>query len=225
MLDDIWNAISSIPTAIEEFFKFIGDFCNGFWIGFTNVLNDFGNAIGQFFEGLGKIFSDFGKWCEQCWISFCSWCDDVWIELCKFAQFLGDFFVMLGQFLIDIVVPTSSQWADIQNDYVQMGNAINSHIPFVGLFSEELKKAQETVAKTDFLVITVPSFSFSSGGVGVSTSEQKVINVGQAYEPYRAYIRGFLLLIVVGLAFVFIVKYVLGLGRSETISKVRDDSK
>lgn len=108
---------------------------------------------------------------------------------------------MLGQFLLNIIVPTESQWADIQNDYSQMGDTISSHIPFVGLFSEELKKAQETVAKTDFLVITVPSFSFSSGGVGVSTAEQKVINVSQAYEPYRAYVRGALLMIVVRTCF------------------------
>lgn len=121
--------------------------------------------------------------------------------LADFGQFLGDFFVNLGQFLINLIVPTGEQWSDIQHDYEQMGDTISSHIPFVSLFSDELKKAQETVAKTDFLVITVPSFSFSSGGVGVTTDEQKVINVGQAYEPYRAYVRGALLMIVVRTCF------------------------
>ena len=112
-----------------------------------------------------------------------------------------------------IFVPTDEQWAEIENDYTQLGETVKSHIPFVGLFSEELKKAQETVAKTDFLVITIPSFSFNSGGVGVSTSEQKVVNVGQIYEPYRAYVRGGLLMIVVGLAFVYLIKYVLRYGQ------------
>lgn len=120
----------------------------------------------------------------------------------------------LFDFFIHIFVPTEEQWAEIGKDYEQMGDTIKNHIPFIGLFSEELKKAQETVAKTDFLVITIPSFSFSSGGIGVSTEEQKVINVGQAYEPYRAYVRGALFLIVVGLAFVYLIKYILNYGKT-----------
>ena len=130
------------------------------------------------------------------------------------------------EFFYNIFVPTDDQWSDIQNDYTQIGDTLKSHIPFVGLFSEELKKAQETVAKTDFLVITMPRFSYSgSGGIGVSTGEQKVINVGEAYEPYRAYVRGGLLLIVVGLAFVYIIKHVLNFGQTHASQQVLQGGK
>lgn len=67
----------------------------------------------------------------------------------------------------------------------------------------------------------MPSFSYSgSGGIGVTTSEQKVINVGEVYEPYRAYVRGGLLLIVVGLAFVYIIRYILNYGSTQGGSNV-----
>ena len=129
-------------------------------------------------------------------------------------QYLKDFFLSL-------FVPSDEQWSYIQADYTSMGDTINSHIPFIGLFSDELKKAQQTVEKTDFLVITIPSFNYTgSGGIGINTQEQKVINVGQAYEPYRAYIRGSLLLVVVGMAFVFIMKYVLNIGGSQSIHNI-----
>lgn len=134
-------------------------------------------------------------------------------------NFFKDFFVNLLEFIKNIFIPTDEQWQEIGDDYILMGETVKSHIPFVGLLSEELKKAQETVAKTDFLVITMPSFSYQgSGGIGVTTEEQKVINVGQVYEPYRAYIRGGLLLIVVGLAFVYLIKYILNSGASQSIN-------
>ena len=100
-------------------------------------------------------------------------------------------------------------------------------MPFISLFSYELRKAQQTVEKTDFLVITIPSFSYSgSGGIGVTTEEQRVINVGQAYEPYRAYIRSFLFLLVVGLGCVYLVKYILNYGDvSSVVSGIVKNSK
>lgn len=150
----------------------------------------------------------------------------MWNTIKDIFSWLGNFFVDLLEFFYNIFVPTDNQWSDIQNDYTQIGDTLKSHIPFVGLFSNELKKAQETVAKTDFLVITMPSFSYSgSGGIGVSTVEQKVINVGEAYEPYRAYVRGGLLLIVVGLAFVYIIKYVLNFGQTHASQQVVQGGK
>ncbi len=145
----------------------------------------------------------------------------MWDTVKNIFSWLGNFFVDLLNFFYHVFVPTDDQWSDIQNDYTQIGDTLQSHIPFVGLFSEELKKAQETVSKTDFLVITMPSFSYSgSGGIGVYTGEQKVINVGEAYEPYRAYVRGGLLLIVVGLAFVYIIKHVLNFGQTHASQQV-----
>ena len=93
-----------------------------------------------------------------------------------------------------------------------------------GLFSEELKKAQETVEKTNFLVITIPSFNYSgSGGIGVNTEEQKVVNVGAIYEPYRAYVRGGLYMIVVGLSVVYLIKYILRYGEVHSGQNIHTD--
>ena len=139
---------------------------------------------------------------------------------------MGDFFGKLLEFFIHVFIPTDEQWKEIGDEYIAMGETVKAHIPFVGLFSEELKKAQETVAKTDFLVITMPSFSYQgSGGIGVTTEEQKVINVGEAYEPYRAYIRGGLFLIVVGLASVYLIKYILNFGTVHSINQSINTSK
>lgn len=128
------------------------------------------------------------------------------------VSFFGDFFDKLGLKLQNLFVPTDEQWSQIEEEHKQLSDTVKAHIPFVGLFSEELEKAQEAVEKTDPLIIRIPSFDYSgSGGIGVSTGT-KEINLTAVYEPYRAYIRGFLFLVVVALAFVYIVKYVLNYG-------------
>jgi len=129
------------------------------------------------------------------------------------SNFFSSFFNDFTDFFIHIFIPTEEQWAEIEQDYNDIVETVTRHFPFVGLFSEELQKAQDTVEKTDFLVIQMPSFTYEgSGGIGVTTDEQRVINVSQVYEPYRAYVRGFLFLIVVGLAGVYLVKYFLNYG-------------
>ena len=142
-------------------------------------------------------------------------------------EFIGGFFADLGEFLYNLFLPTDEQWEEITEEYNDMGETVQNHLPFVSFFSEQLRIAQSTVSQTDFLVITIPSFSYSgSGGISVNTDEQRVINVGQAYEPYRAYIRGFLFLIVVGLACVYLVKYILNYGDvSSAVSGIVKNSK
>lgn len=137
-------------------------------------------------------------------------------------EWLGNFFSNLLDFVIHIFIPTEEHWSDITEDYSDMGSAISEHIPFVSLFSEELEKAQETVEQTNPLIVRIPSFSYSgSGCIGVTT-DTKEINLSEFYEPYRVYIRGFLFLIVVGLAFVYIIKYVLNYGKTQSGVKVID---
>lgn len=225
MLDSIWSAVSSIPNKIQELATSVGEFFSNFWSSFTQGLSDVVSGIGEFFTNLGtnlaNWFSDVGTWFSELGSDIGSWFSDLWDTTKNIFSWLGNFFQDLWDFFIHIFVPTDEQWNDIGNDYTQMGDTVKSHIPFVGLFSEELKKAQETVSKTDFLVITIPSFNYTgSGGIGVNTSEQKVINVGQAYEPYRSYVRGGLLLIVVGLAFVYIIRYILNYGTTQGGSNV-----
>lgn len=135
-------------------------------------------------------------------------------NISKIWGFFSDFFKNLTDFFYHLIIPTDSQWQEIGEDYQDIGETVGRHIPFVGLFSEELKKAQDTVEKTDFLVIEIPEFSYSAGVIGVTTEKNKVVNVAEIYEPYRAYVRGGLFLIVVGLGFVYIVKYVLNFGQA-----------
>lgn len=141
---------------------------------------------------------------------------DLWNTVKDIFKFLSDFFGNLLDFLIHIIIPTDEQFDEIKQDYVDMGDTLKSRIPFVSLFSDELKKAQDTVDKNDFLVITIPSFSYSSNNLIVSSSDQKVINVRDTYEPYREYVRGFLFLVVLGMAFVFIIKHFLNYSHSQT---------
>lgn len=216
MLDDIWGAVSSIPDKIKELATIVGNFFSDFWKNFTEGLSSFVNSIGKFFENVGKWLSDLGS-------SIANLFSDLWNNLSNafknvingignIFNWLGNFFQSLWDFVYHIFIPTDEQWSEIKNDYYEMGDVVKSHIPFVGLFSEELKKAQATVEKTDPLVIRIPSFSYSgSGGIGVDTGV-KEINLTQFYEPYRAYIRGFIFFFVVALAFVYIVKYVLNYG-------------
>lgn len=216
MLDSIWNAVSSIPNKIQELATAIGDFFSSFWDSFTNGLANVVSGIGEFFSNLGtnlgNWFSNVGTWFVELGSSIGEWFSNLWGTVKNIFSWLGDFFGALWDFFIHIFVPTDEQWAELNEEQSQLGEDVKSHLPLVGLFSNELKKAQETVEKTDPLVIRIPSFDYSgSGGIGVSTGTRE-INLTQVYEPYRAYIRGFLLLVVVALAFVYIIKYVLNYG-------------
>ena len=140
-------------------------------------------------------------------------------------EFCRNFFTELLNFFIHIFVPTDEQWAEIEKDYSDMGDALSIHIPFVGLFSEELKKAQDTVSAYDFLIIEMPEINFDFGVVKVNSPSKKYLNISQAYEPYRAYVRGFLFLIVVGMAFVYIFKYVLNFGQTQAAQQLISSEK
>lgn len=121
-------------------------------------------------------------------------------------SFFLDFFENLLEFFIHIFVPTDEQWDNIKQSYADLGSVIKSKLPFVSTFQSSLENAQNQVfANNDFLNIKMPSFSFYGG----QTSEQQVVNVRDAYEPYRLKIRSLLGLIVYGCGFVYCVKTVL----------------
>ena len=172
----------------------------------TKGFTDLGNNIGNFFSNLGN---NIGGFFDNLWNNLKNSLTNLGTTLNNIFDFTANFFKSLLDFFLHIFIPSDSQWEEIKQDYVKIGDTVKSHIPFVSLFSEELKKAQETVEKTDFLVINIPSFDYAAGGIGVSTGEQKCINVGQKYEPYRTYVRGGLFLIVVGLGFVYLIKHFL----------------
>lgn len=121
-------------------------------------------------------------------------------------EWLGDFATHLLEAFIHIFVPTDSQWEDIKQNYAEIGDLIGSKIPFYSDFRNSLESAQNTsFANSDFLNIEMPSFSFYGG----QTEKTQYINVRDAYEPYREFIRDGLAFIVYGCAFVYLLKTVL----------------
>lgn len=247
MLGDIWGAISSIPNKIQELITslislldYLNPFSNNFILkGLLDYLNPLSDNfilkglllfIGNILDYLNPFSDNFILKGLLTFIGtildYLNPFSDNFIFKDVFT-FLADFFASLGEFLYNLLLPTEEQWEDISVDYERMGDIIKNHLPFVSFFNEQLRLADDTVSQTDFLVITIPSFSYSgSGGISVNSGEQRVINVGQAYEPYRAYIRGFLFLIVVGLACVYLVKYILNYGDvSSVVSGVVKNSK
>lgn len=199
----------------------VGDFFKTFWVtlteGFSKICESIGGFFGNLGESLGNWFQNVGNWFGDLGKNIVDGFGDV-------LNWFGNFFIALGDFFIHIFVPTDTQWSEIQQDYANMGDKIKNKIPFVSLFSEELKKAQSSVSRSDFLVITVPSFDFSTNsGIHVSSGEQKTINVSEKYEPYREYVRGALFLVVIGCAFVYVLKYVLRFGQTQAAEKVRNE--
>ena len=119
--------------------------------------------------------------------------------------------------LINLVIPTTQQWDNLKNDYSVLGDTIQSHLPFVSFIRTTFEDAQNTVVSPfDFLNITMPSFSFFGG----NTEETNYVNVRDAYEPYRIQIRSWLVLIVYGVAFVYIVKHVSDYGATQYANAV-----
>jgi hypothetical protein len=140
----------------------------------------------------------------------------------KIVSFILNFFENLLQLFVNIFVPTDDQWQTIQDKYSLLGDLVTSHLPFVATFQDALEQANNNViSNSDMLVITMPSFSF----FGVTTEEQKVINVQQAYEPYRQQIRTFLTYIVYSMGIVYIIKYIVGWGQTQANTEVKESSQ
>lgn len=135
---------------------------------------------------------------------------------------IGDFFNALFDFVYHIFIPTDEQWEAIKQDYSELGETFNNHIPFIGFFNNELENAKQIVHNEDFLNIKFASWSFDLGVVEFSTPEINFTGVLNAYEPYRIPIRSLLVFIVYCLVIVYIIKYVLKYGTTDGNSKVVD---
>ena len=139
---------------------------------------------------------------------------------------IGDVLSSIGNLVSDLIsgfvnlfIPTAQQWDNLKNDYSVLGYTIQSHLPFVSFISSTFEEAQNTVVSPfDFLNITMPSFSFYGG----NTEQTNYVNVRDAYEPYRIQIRFWLVLIVYGVAFVYIVKHVSDYGATQYANSVLD---
>lgn len=238
MLDNIWGVVSSIPDGIKELATIVKNFFDDFWTGFKQGFTDTVAGIGEFFKNLGtdlgNWFTDVGKWFGDLGDSIGKFFSDLWDNLGKalndifstigdIFDWLGDFFSSLLNFFYHIFIPTDSQWETVKEDYRDLGSTFNNHLPFVGLFSDELEKAKQVVYNEDFLNIKFDGWSFDLGVVKYSTPSIQFDKVMKAYEPYRMTVRSFLALIVYALVVVYVIKYVLRYGSTQGNSQVIDD--
>ena len=175
----------------------------------SNITSPIVSALGSVSNFLSNIFNTVSNISTNILNGIKSFFQNLVDNVAGILEFLGDFFENLLDFFIHIFVPTDEQWEEITENQKSIGETAKAHLPFISLFNNEYKKAQETVSQTDFLVITIPEFSFSAVGISINSREQKVINVRDKYEPYRAYVRNLLFFIVIACAFVFLIKHVL----------------
>ena len=187
-LDGILGVISNIYNSLKDL---ASNITNPIVSALSTIKNTVANIGTTILDGISNFFKDTVE------------------NIKNLAEFVGNFWDKISNFFLHIFVPTDEQWEMISENHQNMGESLKSHLPFISLFNSEYKKAQETVAQTDFLVITIPEFSFEGGGIVAKSDKQKVINVRDKYEPYRAYVRNLLFFIVIACAFVLIIKNIL----------------
>lgn len=214
MLDSIWGAISgifdtlktlasNIVNGLGDFFSALGDLI---WQG-VGVLHDIFESVGG---TLGSIFESVGN-------TLGGILNSIFGTIGNIFSWLGDFFSSLADFFVHIFVPTESQWQDIKNSYSVLKINIQNKVPFVNDFIVSLDSAKNNVSNEQFLKISMPSFNYNGGAIGVNVNEQNVVNIAEKYEPYRLTVRNSLFLIVVGLAIVFIIKFILNYNNNSNI--------
>lgn len=126
-----------------------------------------------------------------------------------FFSWIFNFFGSLLDFFVHIFVPTDEQWADLDTQDLAFKGQIEGKFPFFYWFQEELEKADEYVYSDDFLKIDFPSWKMDLGIIKYQTPDISFTAVRDAYAPYRLTIRNSLFIIAVGLAIVYIIKYIL----------------
>lgn len=166
-------------------------------------------------SGIGEFFSNLGT-------NLGNWFSSLWNTTKEIFSWLGHFFDELSDFFFHIFVPTDEQWEAIKQDYSDLGNTFNNHMPFVSFFSNELENAKQVVYNEDFLNLHFKGWSFDLGVVKFSTPDIDFTAVLEAYEPYRMTVRTSLTFVVVCLSLVYIIKYFLKYGQTEGNSNVID---
>ena len=194
---------------ISGIFSIVGDIFNKIKTLASDITSPITGALSGLKNIVTNISSAVSSLCSNIIDGIKNFFEDTVNNIKNLADFVGNFWTKFLDFFIHIFVPTDEQWKELSNNQSNMGNSLKSHLPFISLFNSEYKKAQETVAQSDFLIITIPEFSFEGGGIIAKSDSQKVINVRDKYEPYRPYIRNLLFFIVIACAFVLIIKHVL----------------
>ena len=108
-----------------------------------------------------------------------------------------------------LFIMTEEQEEAYQAKEESINDIIESKFGIFYFFQEEIQKANDYVYNSDFLNIYFDSWNFNLGIINFNTPEINFTKFRDVYEPYRVTIRNSLFIIFVGLAIVYVVKYIL----------------
>ncbi len=213
----MWSALSSIPTKISELASSVGKFFSNFWESFTKGLSDLGKSIGEFFNGLGSAI---GGFFSDLWTNIGNFFSGMVENIGNMWNWFTNFFENLMLFVYHIFIPTDEQWDALKEDFNDLSNAFNNHVPFVTFFSDEVEKVKQQVFNEDFLDIKMSGWKFDLGIIHYETADFEFTNVLKAYEPYRMSIRTLLTFVVYAMAMVYIIKHFVKYGSTQGLQNV-----
>lgn len=195
---------------------------------FKNFFKNIGETIGKFFEdiwiNIKDFFADLPQNIANIWEKF--------LELFDYLNPLSkNFFLRLA------FVMTEEQEAVLENNKNEIQEKLDTKFPIITNFQNDLQNAinKQNNFRTSLqrgietnsnpLNIEIPEYNYSNGTITVKTEKTDLMNILIAYEPYRETVRNGLVLIVYGLALVYIIKFLLNYGVTDTVGFISHNGK
>lgn len=220
--DNIWNALASIPTRLQEMATSVGNFFSSFFNNLGDKLNSLKNGIGDFFSNLGKSIGDFFT---DLWNNISDFFKDlpghianIWNGFIELLQYINPW---SDKFILKIAFVMSEEQEEIHSsNQEEFNTAFKNKIPFVSSLVDTFNtigERQRNVRSvrsfsSNPLNININGFSYNGGPISYSSSSTDLSFILEKYEPYRVQVRDGLKLIVYGLGIVYLVKFVLNYG-------------
>ena len=195
---------------------------------FKNFFKNIGETIGKFFEDIWINIKDFFADLPQN-------IANIWTNFKKLLEYLNPF--SKNFFLRLAFVMTEEQEAVLENNKNEIQEKLDTKFPIVTNFKNDLQNAidKQNNFRTSLqkgietnsnpLNIEIPEYNYSNGTITVKTEKTDLMNILIAYEPYRETVRNGLVLIVYGLALVYIIKFLLNYGVTDTVGFISHNGK
>lgn len=224
--DNVITFLISIPSKIQDVFVIIRDSLLTSVVNMATNLGQFAKDVGAGFENISSwlvnLGSNIGGFIAELGSNIGGFFGNLVSNLQSFfnnlVQNIQQGFAGIADTILHLFIPTDEQKeAHIQQE-LAMQETIRSKIPFVPYFQDEIQKAFSYQESTDFLHLRFEGWDMNLGIIKIHTPDVDFTKVRDAYEPYRIYVRGFLLLIVYGMAGVYIVKFILNYGATDAVN-------
>ena len=195
---------------------------------FKNFFKNIGETIGKFFKDIWINIKDFFADLPQN-------IANIWTNFKKLLEYLNPF--SKNFFLRLAFVMTEEQEAVLENNKNEIQEKLDTKFPIVTNFKNDLQNAidKQNNFRTSLqkgietnsnpLNIEIPEYNYSNGTITVKTENTDLMNILIAYEPYRETVRNGLELIVYGLALVYIIKFLLNYGVTDTVGFISHNGK